>query len=390
MDEKKKYFCIFGGGAVRGFSYIGAYKALLEKNIEISGLAGSSVGAIFSAFLAVGTTFEEFEKLFLRINFDLFKDINIGLRNNFAISKGTVFLRWLREKLEKIYYKENYKKNHNPPILFKDLDANLIIVATDLHTFKPFIFSRETTPDFEVAEAVRISCGMPGLLKPYELDDCLLSDGDLMKSIPIWKLFKCRDEHNRILEFRLEGTRTKREFTSLFDYINTVYSCMTSYSTDFVIDTYGKNDMYDFVKIDTKDFLLMDFNMSKDKKKELIQIGYDCTINFFEKELCAKEKILAEIYSSIANQVKLAKNLIESSKISEAKTAIWEIFPNLCENSSMVDFKIYSEIFRLKNIFFTNIYKGLFGKEKIKNSKLVKAHITKTLECLETKLSEFK
>ena len=50
MSSNSKYLCILGGGAVRGFSYIGAYRALLEMNIEIISLAGSSVGAVFGAF----------------------------------------------------------------------------------------------------------------------------------------------------------------------------------------------------------------------------------------------------------------------------------------------------------------------------------------------------
>ena len=46
MDNNFKYTCLFGGGAIRGVSYIGAVKALEELGIIPDRLAGSSVGSI--------------------------------------------------------------------------------------------------------------------------------------------------------------------------------------------------------------------------------------------------------------------------------------------------------------------------------------------------------
>ena len=72
MNKSLKYTCLFGGGAIRGVSYIGAIKALEELGISPTTFAGSSVGSIIAAMLAVGYTAEEMKDIFLKVNFDLF------------------------------------------------------------------------------------------------------------------------------------------------------------------------------------------------------------------------------------------------------------------------------------------------------------------------------
>ncbi len=44
MINNLEYFCILGGGGIRGCSYIGTLKAIEELGLKISGLAGSSIG----------------------------------------------------------------------------------------------------------------------------------------------------------------------------------------------------------------------------------------------------------------------------------------------------------------------------------------------------------
>ena len=138
---KGAYTCIFGGGAVRGLAYIGAIKALKELNINVKTLAGSSVGSIVAALLAVGYDTEEIKEILLKVNFELFRDIHFGLNKDFAISKGNVFTEWIRECIERKYYGNEYDKGNNNPVTFDDIGRNLIILTTDLNTFTPAEFS---------------------------------------------------------------------------------------------------------------------------------------------------------------------------------------------------------------------------------------------------------
>ena len=223
MNKSLRYTCLFGGGAIRGVSYIGAIKALEELGISPTTYAGSSVGSIIAAMLAVGYTAEEIKDIFIKVNFDLFKDISIGLGPIFALSKGEVFLEWVRELIEKKFYGEKYKKGANRAVTFKDIDKNLVIITTNLSNFECKEFSKYETPDYEIASAIRISSCMPGLMKPIEYNNTLLVDGDLQKSFPMWKLSSnLVNKNDRILEFRLEGDYDKNNLSGI-DYANAVY-----------------------------------------------------------------------------------------------------------------------------------------------------------------------
>ena len=183
-----KYTCLFGGGAIRGAAHVGVIKALETLGIETTTLAGSSVGSMIAALYAVGYTSKEIAEVFLSVNFELFRDIALGFNQKFALSKGEVFLEWLRDLIERKYYKEAYLKGQCRPVSFKDLDKNLVIITTNMKTFSCKEFSNFETPDFEVAMAVRISCCMPGLMRALTVEDNMLVVGDLMKGKPMWAL----------------------------------------------------------------------------------------------------------------------------------------------------------------------------------------------------------
>ena len=64
MENIYKYTCIFGGGAIRGMSYIGAVKALEDLGIYSETIAGSSVGAIIAGMYALGYNSQEMQEVF--------------------------------------------------------------------------------------------------------------------------------------------------------------------------------------------------------------------------------------------------------------------------------------------------------------------------------------
>ena len=273
-----KYTCLFGGGAIRGAAHVGVLNALKDLNIELTTLAGSSVGAMVAALYAVGYSPDELSEVFLSVNFELFRDISLGFNQKFALSKGEIFLEWLRELIERKFYGENYTKGQCEPVTFKDLNKNLIIITTNMKDFSCKEFSNFETPDFEVAMAVRISCCMPGLMRAVTLEDELLVDGDLMKGKPMWSLSKniqnCPD---RILEVRLEGSFAGSD-QSPIEYVNGMYTCMTSSETSFISKLYGKRDRYDYLIIDTGDVVVVDFNYPGEKRQAIIDDGYKQTL----------------------------------------------------------------------------------------------------------------
>lgn len=390
MDNNFKYTCLFGGGAIRGVSYIGAVKALEELGIIPDRLAGSSVGSIFAALLAVGYNAEELKDIFIKVNFELFKDISIGLGPLFAISKGEVFLEWVRELIEKKYYGENYKKGVNPAVTFKDIKKNLVVITTNLSNFECKEFSKFDTPDYEIASAVRISCCMPGLMKPIEYNKTLLVDGDLQKSWPMWKLSKhLLNDDERILEFRLEGNYESNDISGI-NYANAVYSCMTAISTSFITNIYGNKDKFDYIVLNTGDIVVVDFNINEAKRNDLINSGYNQTISYFKDFLIEKKSKIRHNYSIIQAHITKIQKYIKSNNIQKAKNQMGELFMDLPELSEIIDLTDYNEIKKFRDIFLKNLkYPALFGKVTLSNFKLIDTELNKINDKISKKLEEF-
>ena len=390
MDNNFKYTCLFGGGAIRGVSYIGAVKALEELGIIPDRLAGSSVGSIFAALLAVGYNAEELKDIFIKVNFELFKDISIGLGPLFAISKGEVFLEWVRELIEKKYYGENYKKGVNPAVTFKDIKKNLVVITTNLSNFECKEFSRFDTPDYEIASAVRISCCMPGLMKPIEYNKTLLVDGDLQKSWPMWKLSKhLLNDDERILEFRLEGNYESNDISGI-NYANAVYSCMTAISTSFITNIYGNKDKFDYIVLNTGDIVVVDFNINEAKRNDLINSGYNQTISYFKDFLIEKKSKIRHNYSIIQAHITKIQKYIKSNNIQKAKNQMGELFMDLPELSEIIDLTDYNEIKNFRDMFLKNLkYPALFGKVTLSNIKLIGTELNKINNKISKKLEEF-
>ena len=234
MTNPLKYTCLFGGGAIRGLAYAGTIRALEELGIEYDIIGGSSVGSIIAVLVACGYKSYEIENFFMKVNFDLFKDIHFGFGKGIGLSKGEIFTDWLNNLLSN---KIEFVKGRN--VQFKDIEKNLAIITTDLTKFKCQEFSTSTTPDFEVAEAIRISSSMPGLMAPYDYEGLSLVDGDLQKASPMWRLCdNIKNSESRILEFRLEGDYNKDDKNPL-SFINTIYSCVTDIATEFVTELYA-------------------------------------------------------------------------------------------------------------------------------------------------------
>lgn len=392
MNKKSfEYTCLFGGGAIRGAAYCGTLKAMEELGINPNTVAGSSVGSVIAGLIAVGYNAEELKDVFMQVNFELFRDLQFAIGPQFALSKGEVFLDWLRELIEKKYYGEKYKKGSHKAVTFNDLDKNLVIITTDLSSFECKEFSKCETPDFEVATAIRISCSMPGLMKPYEYNNRVLVDGDLQKSSPMWKLSKTLQPNDeRILEFRLEGDFEGNEKNTI-EYINSLYSYATIIATEFIMDIYNDNDKFDYIVINTGDINIVDFNLAAEKRANLMEAGYQQTIDYFTKVLPKKKKHLLEIYAQIEQSLKKVKKNLSSNNLQKGKYTLAELFVYLCDYVSIIDKKDYDAIKEFKNVFYENIiHPALFGKSKLKNEKYVSCSLEQLILQISAKVQEFK
>lgn len=358
--------------------YVGALRALKELNVDLGALAGSSVGAVFASLLAVGYSEDELRDMFLEFNFNVFRDINIGFTPDLSLSKGEVFLNWLREKIS---YKVLGEKTTGSPVYFKDLKKDLYILTTDLKENRPFVFSREKTPDIEVALAVRASAGMPGLMKPVEYKDTILIDGDLSKSWPVWKTDGgLINGEGRILEFRLEGSNDAN-IRNPIDYFITVYNTTSYLATSNIIDKYQKKDKFDYIIFDTKDLLLIDFTLPKEERGKLIDLGYRETLKYFKETLVEKKKTFIPLYNDLIIKIKELKISVKANNHTGSMNKINDILANAHYEFEIIDTDFIKKLFDFKKLMEGSKISGLFG-----NKISEKERILYILEGIEEKL----
>lgn len=388
-NSSLKYTCLFGGGAIRGAAYVGTMRAMEELGISPHTLAGSSVGSVIAGLIAVGYTADELDEVFIKFNFEMFRDVQLTLGPKFALSKGELFLEWIRDLIEQKFYGENFKKGSHKAVTFKDIEKDLIIITTDLSSFETKEFSRFETPDFEIASAIRISCGMPGLMRPIEYNNRILVDGDLQKSWPMWKLSKhLMPSNERILEFRLEGDFEGNDMNTI-EFVNSLYAFTTSMATAFIIDIYGKKDMFDYIVINTGDINIVDFNMPEDKRRSLMQLGYSQTMDYFNEILPQKKQNLLGMYTTLHDKLVKIQKYLKKQNIIKAKALTSEIFIDLCEFKEVIEAKFYEYIIEFKNKLFENIqYPALFGKTTLNNSAAVSDYLNNIIEHLNEKIAE--
>ena len=379
-----KYFCIFGGGSIRGLSYVGAYKALKELGVEITGYAGSSVGSIAAALSALDYNLDEITDVFMKLDYALFKDINFSFKLELAISKGEIFTDKIRELICK-------KMNTDKPVCFKDFPKDLYVITTNLSKGKCVIFSKETTPDFEVAQAIRISAGFPGLLNPYELDGDLYVDGDLTKAYALSHLSPCLNPKNtRVLEFRLEGTKKHDKTNNPIVFMNDSFDFLSYMATDNIVDLYSNYDKYDFVVISTKNTLLFDFSIPKEKREQLINLGYNETMNYFKKSLSGKKARLCKEYSKMQEALLDAKKQLSENKNESARLSLLNyVFENY-KNIKYLDDDFLNNLEEIVNLLSESTIKILFFKIKNDNHKAAADKINALTEKLKSKINELK
>ena len=379
----EKYFCIYGGGSIRGIAYAGAIKAMNELGIVRTGYAGSSVGALMAIFDAFCYTYDEIKKEIINVNFDLFKDINFSFGKDIALSKGGIFYNWVKDLIEKKYYGSDYKKGENPPVCFKDFDKDLIIITSNFENASYKEFSRYNEPDFEIAKAVRISAAMPGLMKSVEIDDEVLIDGDLLKPSPLWLLSDsmCPDT-SRVLEFRLEGTQKEGELKNSIDFLSALISNISAFATDCIVKRYENKDKFDYIVLTAENVSLVDFNLSNEKREELISMGYEKTYKYFTKTLPEKKENLLKYYKLLFKYVQKLKEKINNNKLQSLRMLVGELFIELSELKHYIDTTYYKLIVEFKNILFKNLSQNIFGFFRLED----KAFLLTQLEYLSSSL----
>lgn len=183
---------VLEGGGARGAYHVGAYKAIKELNIEIGGIAGTSIGAINGAMMVQGD-YELLEKIWLSVDsYELFdldektvEDLrHFNLRNiNFSYllhqSKEILSNRGLdtsriRELFD--YYIDEEK--------IRSSNIDFGIVTVNLTDKKPMELMKEDIPEGKLIDFLIASANLPAF-RIEEVDGKKYLDGGFYNNLPI-------------------------------------------------------------------------------------------------------------------------------------------------------------------------------------------------------------
>ena len=170
-----KIALVLGGGGMKGFAHIGVLKALQEKGIKPSVIAGTSIGAMLAAATAGGMQPEELatraEALKRR---DLFRINHFGMLMDRMKSRSIYMEEPLRELCEAVV----------PEGTFNELPMPLLVNTVDIERATQVVWGLPGLRNVPVRDAVYASCALPGFFPPGEVDGRFCVDGGVVDNLP--------------------------------------------------------------------------------------------------------------------------------------------------------------------------------------------------------------
>lgn len=152
------------GGAARGMAHVGVLRALLENDIRIDCIAGTSAGSIVGGAFAAGLSIDAIAGFGLTMRW---RDIGRVTMSRLGIQSNERLEQYMRARL--------------PVTRFEELKIPFAAVATELKTGAAVVMRDEGDVPF----AIRASCAIPGWYVPVaDQNGRQLVDGGLVAVLP--------------------------------------------------------------------------------------------------------------------------------------------------------------------------------------------------------------
>lgn len=160
---QKEVVLAFGGGGIRGVAHLGVVQCLYDHNYKISGIAGTSAGGLFGAFIAAGYQPKEL----------------LPVVNNFFSESG--FKPSVREKSDGLLANSGIKDALEPYLKDKNIeDLPIPFVAS---SFSLKLGEEVVISEGDVIQAILSTIALPGVFPSQ--GELLLVDGGLADQVPV-------------------------------------------------------------------------------------------------------------------------------------------------------------------------------------------------------------
>lgn len=285
---------VFSGGGIKGFALIGACEAIEERGFRFKRVAGTSAGSLIAALVASGYSSTEMASLVDELDVKKFLDsrktiIPTALAKwlfvywRLGLYKGNELECWIAEKLAMRGVRT-----------FSDLPVDALrVIASDLTNGRLLILPDDLPKygidpmTFPVARAIRMSCSLPFFFEPVKLRDRIgtniVVDGGVLSNFPMWLFDKDNVKKSRpVLGVKLSHHITQQptnKIKNALQMFEALFETMKdAHDSRYISRKHAKNIIF----IPTEGALTTEFQLTDEKKQQLIQLGKEHANKFFK------------------------------------------------------------------------------------------------------------
>ncbi len=286
---------VFSGGGIKGFALIGACREIEKRGFRFKNVAGTSAGSIIAALIAAKYTSEEIYQLIDELNLEKFLDQRnilipsavtkwILLYWRLGLYKGDELEKWVAEKLAARGISR-----------FSDLQPKeLRVIASDLTNGSLIVLPDDLINygidpgSFPVAKAIRMSCSLPYFFEPVKLtanrSTSVIVDGGVLSNFPMWLFDKENVKKVRpVLGVKLShnmNDRPKNNISNAIKMFEALFETMKdAHDARYISRKHASNIIF----IPTEGVLTTEFQLTQEKKRELVELGGECAKRFFSQ-----------------------------------------------------------------------------------------------------------
>lgn len=165
--EPARLALVLSSGGPRGFSHVGALKALHEIGVRPDLVVGASVGALLGSLLCAGVPMAEIEQLGL--DFDFRSLVRLSLTSGYKLS-GSGIAQFVNQEITR-------RLGHSA---LERLPVRFAAIAAEAHSGELAAFNHG-----DAGRAVQASAAIPGRFDPVLIRGRLYADADLHAPMPV-------------------------------------------------------------------------------------------------------------------------------------------------------------------------------------------------------------
>lgn len=186
------YGLVLEGGGAKGAYHVGAYKALKELNMEIGGIAGTSIGAVNGAMMVQGD-YDLLEKIWYSLNsYKLFDIDEKAIENLKSLNLHEINFSYLLHQSKEILNNKGLDTTKIRVLFDTYINEEKIrnstidygIVTVNLTDRKPMEIFKEDIPEGKLTDFLIASANLPAF-KIEDMDGKKYLDGGFYDNLPI-------------------------------------------------------------------------------------------------------------------------------------------------------------------------------------------------------------